>query len=323
MSILSLRYPVYALDFHMLLPAGTILTEAVMDTLIASNRDASYISCPLLEYSSIKDDLVRFLDSAPFNVIFGEKETIDELFHTMKDISMISPFIESLDYFKHYNYDTYRHMLVVYALSVLMAKDLFHDYKDRLRSISTGHIHDIGKMWIPPSILDKPTPLTKEERDIIMHHTISGYVLSCYYLRNSGDVAGLITRDHHERLDGSGHPQGITIEDNMVIIVAVCDIYDALVSSRPYRRAAYDNRSALEEISAMAERNQISWDVVKALVARNRKNKPDYRETEVSLEKRGAPPWGNVYGKVAPEISKHDTPSKRKLNNRYFPYLEQ
>ena len=306
MSNLGLRYPVYALDFHMLLPAGTELTEEVMASLVASNRDASYISCPLLEYGSIKDDLVRFLNQAPFNVIFSDKGTLEEMFHTMKDISMISPFIESLDYFKQYNYDTYRHMLVVYALSVLMAKDLFRDYKDRLRGISTGHIHDIGKMWIPPNILDKPTPLTKEERDIIMHHTISGYVLSCYYLRNFGDIAGLITRDHHERLDGSGHPQGLRVEDSMVIIVAVCDIYDALVSSRPYRRAPYDNRSALEEISAMAERKQISWDVVRALVARNRKNKPDYRETDVSLEKRGTPPCGNVYGKVAPEISKHD-----------------
>jgi len=80
---------------------------------------------------------------------------------------------------------------------------------------------------------------------------------------------------------------------------AVSDVYDALISLRPYRPVSYDNRTALEEITGMAERNEIGWDVVKALIAHNRKDKPHYSEVAISTEKRGTPPGGNVYGVTA------------------------
>jgi HD-GYP domain-containing protein (c-di-GMP phosphodiesterase class II) len=87
----------------------------------------------------------------------------------------------------------------------------------------------------------------------------------------------------------------------MVEIVAVCDIYDALVSPRPYRPVSYDNRSALEEIVTMAEQKQLRWKVVRALIALNRKSKPHPRNCLISLEKRGAPPPDNQYGMIAKE----------------------
>lgn len=64
----------------------------------------------------------------------------------------------------------------------------------------------------------------------------------------------------------------------MVEIVAACDVYDALILPRPYRPIPYDNRTAMEEITEMANRNQLSLEVVQALVAMNRKDKPHYEE---------------------------------------------
>ena len=87
----------------------------------------------------------------------------------------------------------------------------------------------------------------------------------------------------------------------MVEIVAVSDIYDALVSPRPYRPLSYDNRSALEEIVTMAEQTQLRWKVVKALIALNRKNKPHPRDCVISREKRGTPPPDNNFGMTATE----------------------
>ena len=84
----------------------------------------------------------------------------------------------------------------------------------------------------------------------------------------------------------------------MVEIVAVSDVYDALISRRPYRASAFDNRTALEEITAMAEQGRISWDVVKVLVAFNRKNRPNFNDCIISTDKRGTPPQGNVYGMI-------------------------
>ncbi|MDY6951474.1 MAG: hypothetical protein SWE60_08180, partial [Thermodesulfobacteriota bacterium] len=85
----------------------------------------------------------------------------------------------------------------------------------------------------------------------------------------------------------------------LVEIVVASDVYDALISKRPYRATSYDNRTALEEITALAETNQISWDVVKALIARNRASKPHYSECVVSAEKRGTPPSDSAYGVIA------------------------
>ena len=82
----------------------------------------------------------------------------------------------------------------------------------------------------------------------------------------------------------------------MVEIVIVADVYDALIMPRSYRPQSYDNRTALEEITTMAEKGKIGWEVLKALIALNRKNKPDFRDISVSSEKRGTPPVNNVYG---------------------------
>jgi HD-GYP domain-containing protein (c-di-GMP phosphodiesterase class II) len=123
-------------------------------------------------------------------------------------------------------------------------------------------------------------------------------VLLSYYYKDLQNLACEVALDHHERRDGSGYPQGILLKDPIVEIIAVSDIYDALIRPRPYRSTAYDNRAALEEITGMAEKNKIGWDVVKALIARNRKSKPHYREITISAEKRGTPPPYNVHGVI-------------------------
>ena len=101
-----------------------------------------------------------------------------------------------------------------------------------------GLFHDIGKMNIPPKILDKPGSLTKDERSIIELHTQLGYSL----LRNMPDAihkeVSHIALNHHERMDASGYLRKPASEQPiMVRIVAACDVLDALLTDRPYRRA--------------------------------------------------------------------------------------
>ena len=68
---------------------------------------------------------------------------------------------------------------------------------------------------------------------------------------------------------------------------------------RLYRPIAYDNRTALEEITIMAESGTIGWDVLKAIIAQNRMDKPSYHEISISKERRGVKPKGNTYGKIS------------------------
>ncbi|HID30999.1 MAG TPA: HD domain-containing protein, partial [Desulfobacterales bacterium] len=176
------------------------------------------------------------------------------------------------------------------------------------QSIRLGQLaHDFGKVCVPLHILAKSDPLTWSEKNILRHHTTAGYVLLSYYFQDKENFAARVARDHHERRNASGYPRAIRLMDSMVEIVAVSDVYDALISMRPYRPIPYDNRTALEEITRMAERNEIGWKVVRALVGHNRKTKPACNDCTVSAEKRGSPPPGNLYGVFAEENSAPDT----------------
>jgi len=301
MSDLTLLYPVHTLDKQLLFPAGSILSAVIFDSFVSSNRTTSYQNYSLLQYSSIKEDLLNFLGLSPYNVVFSDERQISGLLNLMESVHLVLPVLQSLDFFKKNDFYTYRHILMVFALSTLLAQDLVSDYEDRVKEAATGPTHDIGKICVPLDILKKSDPLTKTELSTLEHHAAAGYVLLSYYLKDPQNLTAIVARDHHERTDGSGYPRGIQLNDRLVEIVSISDIYDALISPRPYRPIAYDNRTAFEEITGMAERNEISWDVVKALIAHSRKDKPHYRECKVSEEKRGTPPPGNVYGVIADE----------------------
>src|SRR5882724_3316564 len=100
-----------------------------------------------------------------------------------------------------------------------------------------GLIHDIGKLAVPEHILLKPGPLTPEERKIMEQHTVIGEGI-CAPLRSFRNVLPII-RHHHEKQDGSGYPDGLKGAQVPLTarILQVTDIYDALTTDRPYRKA--------------------------------------------------------------------------------------
>ncbi len=100
-----------------------------------------------------------------------------------------------------------------------------------------GLLHDVGKIGVPDAILRKPGPLTPDERKVIERHPVIGEEI-CKSLKSFGCVLPLI-RSHHELLDGSGYPDGLSGDEipMEVRVMTVADIYDALSSARPYRAA--------------------------------------------------------------------------------------
>ncbi len=301
MPKLTLQHPICTLDNQLLFPPDTLLTKETLDAVIYSHRAYPYQTYSLLLYGSVKGDCLNFLSTPPYDTIFLDKKQINDLLNLLETVHLYTPILESLDYFKQHDFHTYAHVLMVFVLSTLLAEDLIPDYQECIQLSATGPTHDIGKISVPLHILKKTTPLTKSERGFIEHHATAGYVLLSYYYKDIQHLACEVALSHHERRDGSGYPQGILLKDPMVEIIAVSDIYDALIKPRPYRPIGYDNRTALEEITAMAEHNKIRWDVVKALIAHNRKSKPHYKEITISAEKRGTPPSYNVYGIIAEE----------------------
>lgn len=294
-------------DNKILLKAGSKLTAEVLDDLISSNNDKPYNMYSLLHYESIYQDLIFYIGQYPYKCIFSIGDKFPDLLQCMEKVYLADPVLRSLVSLKTYDEYTYKHTLIVFALSTLFATYLLESFQDRIKEATSSPSHDIGKICTPVSILQKTSPLTKRELDVLAQHSIAGYVLLSYYYRETDNLSSIVARDHHEKKNGIGGLRGIHLDNPMVEIVVVCDIYDALISIRPYRPISYDNRTALELLTAMAERNEVNLDVVKTLIALNRKNKPDYGEYILSTERRGTHPENNNYGII---IENGDKPER-------------
>ncbi|MCW9026031.1 MAG: HD domain-containing protein, partial [Thiovulaceae bacterium] len=105
-------------------------------------------------------------------------------------------------------------------------------------------MHDIGKIGIPDSILNKPGRHTDEESIIMKTHATLGYDILKNSNRDILKAASIVAYEHHEKYDGSGYPKGLKGEDIHIYgrITAVADVFDALGSDRVYKKAWDDDR---------------------------------------------------------------------------------
>lgn len=298
-------YPVHDLEGRLLVPAGTVLSMDYMENLCRGNT-SEYTMIPLLQHGSVLKDLMRQFTIPPYDVIFSQEKASLNVLDILERVRLPLPILQALDHFRQYDFHTYRHMLIISALSTLILRKMDPDSVERQLAADSSHFgpsHDIGKLAVPVEILLKKSPLTRSEHDILKNHALAGYILLGYYQKDPYTLAALIARDHHERRDGTGYPAGIRQENVIVEVTTVCDIYDALVAQRPYRPVSFDNRTAIEELTIMAENGSIGWEALKVLVAYNRQEKPDPVRLKVSSARRGHIPEKNFYGKFADEAS--------------------
>ena len=116
--------------------------------------------------------------------------------------------------------------------------------------LQASALHDIGKIGIPDRVLLKPGKLDAEEWELMKTHTTLGAEILSGSRSELLQLAESIALTHHERWDGSGYPNGLAGEDIPLAgrICAVCDVYDALVSDRPYK-TSWSREEAMAEIA--------------------------------------------------------------------------
>jgi HD-GYP domain-containing protein (c-di-GMP phosphodiesterase class II) len=143
------------------------------------------------------------------------------------------------------------HVSDVGDLVEALGRELELDHAQLVVLRQAAELHDVGKLAIPDSILDKPGPLDADEWAFMRRHTLIGerIVASAVSLRD----AAPIVRATHERWDGAGYPDGTSGEQIPLAarIIAVCDAYDAITTTRPYR-AASSHEDALAELRRCA-----------------------------------------------------------------------
>lgn len=159
------------------------------------------------------------------------KQFTDEMDNAESVLSSLALSIEAKDPYTEGHCDRLSKYSVALAEKMGLPKEL-HTALRR-----GGLVHDIGKLSIPESILLKPGPLTPEERKVMEQHTIIGERI-CAPLKSFRHVLPII-RHHHEKWNGSGYPDGLRGEQIPLTarILQITDIYDALTTDRPYRKA--------------------------------------------------------------------------------------
>lgn len=198
---------------------------------------------------------------------------------------------------------TFKHSVDVATISMVLAKQQGLSRKDIYEIGVSGLLHDVGKTKIPNEILNKPGRLDDEEFAIMKQHSVYGYhMIKDRPEFNNGICLGVL--QHHEKMNGKGYPLGF--DANKICpyakILTVADIYDALVTERPYK-SAFTQKDAIEMIMSMTD--ELDLNAMKSFLesmilypvdslvtlsngerARVVKNNPNYilRPTVVSVE---------------------------------------
>lgn len=245
----------------LLIPAGTVLRVTDVELLRAHQidsietadsrehdtplREASYLYQSTLEqtkqlFSHITESSIPPLPK--FNEAF-----FPLLSNALKHSGLLRLF-----YLREGSEDyTYRHSIHVGILSALIGKLLNLSPDDIILLGQAGLLHDVGKVLIPLDILLKPSPLTPFEFEHMKQHTTLGAAL-IHNMDGASRVIALSALLHHERLDGSGYPEGRTgdLIPLMAKIVSVADVFDAICSDRVYKKgiSPFDGAAVLWQL---------------------------------------------------------------------------
>jgi HD-GYP domain-containing protein (c-di-GMP phosphodiesterase class II) len=161
---------------------------------------------------------------------------------------------------------TYMHCVAVCALMVSLARQLELPDDDVREAGLAGLVHDLGKSVMPMEVLNKPGKLTPEEFAIIRRHPEEGHRM-LLEAKGVGEVPLDVCLHHHEKISGHGYPHRLKGDDISVFarMGAVCDVYDAITSNRPYK-AGWDPSESVQRMAQWTREGQFDERIFQAFV---------------------------------------------------------
>lgn len=247
----------------------------------------------------IMKDFESALNDKRYARILASKTAQQKTLKVFRKLRIEEPVALELKNMKRHLPKTYSHVLVMAMLTIKMLKEVKSSRYDPIRVSHLCLTHDIGKTRIPIRVLSKRSFLTREQYRAIRSHPLVGYLLLKYYCGWRGNPYCETAFEHHEKLDGSGYPQGLTRIDPYAQLIAPVDIFDALLSQRPYRKHVYSERLAVDILLEDVKRGKLNRDCVYLIVncIRSKKARSPSKML-VSQERRENPPGDNLYGKI-------------------------
>jgi putative two-component system response regulator len=194
---------------------------------------------------------------ARIRALLRMKAFTDELEHAEAVLCTLARSIEAKDPY------TEGHCERLAACAMAVGRVLRLDEEDLTALRRGGYLHDLGKVAVPEAILLKPGPLSPRQREVMKQHPVVGEEI-CRPLRSLQAVLPII-RHHHERRDGSGYPDSLHGEAIPVTarVLQVVDVFDALTTDRPYRRAL-PKATALQALESEARAGWWDSEIVRA-----------------------------------------------------------
>ena len=188
------------------------------------------------------------------------------------NLSFAAALVATLDARDQY---TAGHSAAVAIYSRDIAERMGLDASEQQKAHLAGLVHDIGKIGLPPGLLEKAGPLTLEERRVMQRHSEIGERI-LVNVDTYSEIAHVV-RHHHERIDGNGYPDGLTEPEIPLLsrIIAVADAYNAMTSNRPYREAMPSRVARMRLAQAVG--TQFDTSVVAAFEAILATADEDYR----------------------------------------------
>lgn len=197
-------------------------------------------------FSALASDVAMAISNAQlFSDLQDELNRSQELF--INTTLALAAAIEAKDIYTRGHTERVTKLSLTIAHKIIESK-IFEVPANFLENLHiAGLLHDIGKIGIPETILNKPDKLTEEEYKIIKEHPVKGVAILQPIKKLEAAIEGV--RYHHERFDGKGYPEGLSGDKIPLIasIIAVADSYDAMTTDRPYRKAR-TKQEALEEV---------------------------------------------------------------------------
>lgn len=296
---MRLEYDLYDVYGQKIVAKGCEITGQVVRGIIKRGELLPKKEIPVGRTLILKD-FKKVLRDRRYHKIFRPQKIQVKILKTFSRLNLSEPIILELRKMKAHLSDTYHHVLVMAALVIKMIQDIKARNYDPVHAARLCLTHDIGKTRIPNNILNKKSPLTASEYRIIKTHPLIGFLLMTYYRGWAGKQFSKVAFEHHEKLDGTGYPRGISKIDRYAQLIAPVDIYDALISKRPYRKMAYNGRLAIDILLEDARKGKLNKKSVYLLINCIRNHKvAALSQLKVSQKRREKYlSGGNVYGRV-------------------------
>jgi HD-GYP domain-containing protein (c-di-GMP phosphodiesterase class II) len=287
---IALTKDVLDVDGSLIMKAGTEMTDENLKKVAAGH---AHKKLRYIQGTFLAEDVRIIIRERNCRDMFSDKARKEKIIDVFDHIGLTSPLRHEMELMKKRSIHLYHHSIATTIMALGMVAGKMVEDKDLDKIGVAMLLHDLGMTRIDQKLLQNTDHLSSQEFAEIQSHAAIGSVLINYYM---GDGIGVTVAYRHHENRGHGYPKDGGKPSKIVELSTVVDIFNALISHRPFRMFSYDVRGAIDVLIEMSEANKVEKAFVKLLAAAYRHTDESLDKLELSEEKMGFTPEKNYYG---------------------------